>query len=353
MSDRIDEVTAQIVPVGTDRLAEIQAHLDDLTKPPGSLGRLEELVSRYCLIRETTMPGVPRKRICCFAGDHGVAGEGVSAFPREVTPQMVLNMLAGGAAVNVLARHAGAELRVVDMGVADPLTAASPDLVRRKIADGTASIADGPAMSLEQAETAIMAGVNLACAAADDGVELLGTGEMGIANTTPATALFVAYLGCDTREMTGRGTGIDDERLTRKIDVINRALVVNRARLDSPLHTLAALGGYEIAGICGLILGAAARRIPVVVDGFISTAGALAASRLCPAAADYLFFSHCSEERGHRRALEEMNSRPLLDLAMRLGEGTGAALAMTLVDASIRIYNEMATFSSAGVSGEA
>jgi len=266
---------------------------------------------------------------------------------------MVLNMLAGGAAVNVLSRHVDSELRVIDMGVADPLAAASSALVRHKVANGTANIADGPAMTLGQVETAVMAGANLAYAAADEGIELLGTGEMGIANTTPATALFVAYLGCDARDMTGRGTEIDDERLSHKIDVINQALAVNQDRLSSPLHVLAALGGYEIAGICGLVLGGAARRIPVVVDGFISTAGALAACRLCPAAADYLFFSHCSKEQGHRKALEEMNARPLLDLAMRLGEGTGAALAMTLIDASIKIYNEMATFSSAGVSGEA
>jgi len=350
MTNSIQDVTQQIVPVDDARESAVRAHLDDLTKPPGSLGRLEELALRYCLIRGTTTPAVPRKRICCFAGDHGVAKEGVSAFPREVTPQMVLNMLGGGAAINVLAKHAGAELQVIDIGVADPLAGAPETLVRRKVAPGTENIAEGPAMTVTQMETAVMTGVELANAAADHGVGLLGTGEMGIANTTPATALFVAYLGYDVRDMTGQGTGVDDERLSHKVDVISQALAVNRDSLGSAGHTLAALGGYEIAGICGLVLGGAARRIPVVVDGFISTAGALAACRLCSAAADYLFFSHCSMEQGHRKALAEMNARPLLDLEMRLGEGTGAALAMTLIDASIRIYNEMATFSSAKVS---
>ncbi len=353
MTDGIREVTMRIEPVDAARAPDIQAHLDDLTKPPGSLGRLEELALRYCLIRGTTQPAVPRKRICCFAGDHGVADEGVSAFPKEVTPQMVLNMLGGRAAVNVLAEHAGAELQVIDVGVADPMAEAPSSLVRRKVGLGTENIARGPAMTTTQMEAAVMEGVNLAYAASDDGIELLGTGEMGIANTTPATALFVAYLGCDVREMTGRGTGVDDERLALKVAVIRQALIVNEDRLDSPDGILAALGGYEIAGICGLVLGAAARRVPVVVDGFISTAGALAACRMCPAAADYLLFSHCSHEQGHRKALGSMDARPLLDLDMRLGEGTGAALAMTLVDASIKIYNEMATFSSAGVSSGA
>ena len=353
MTNSIQDVTQQIVPIDAGLMPAIQAHLDDLTKPPGSLGRLEEIASRYCMMRDTTTPTVPRKRICCFAGDHGVAKEGVSAFPQEVTPQMVLNMLAGGAAINVLAKHAGAELLVVDMGVADPLADAPETLVRRKVAPGTASFVEGPAMTLSQMEAAVMAGVEFANAAANDGIELLGTGEMGIANTTSATALFVAYLGYEPRDMTGRGTGIDDERLSHKTDIIDQALAVNRDCLGSAAHTLAALGGYEIAGICGLVLGGAARRIPVVVDGFISTAGALAACRLCPDVADYLFFSHCSREQGHRKALADMNARPLLDLEMRLGEGTGAALAMTLIDASIKIYNGMATFSSAGVSGEA
>ncbi len=328
-----------------------QARLDNLTKPPGSLGRLEELALRYCLATGTVQPTVRRKRVCCFAGDHGVAAERVSAYPQAVTPQMVRNMLAGGAAINALSRHVGAELVVVDMGVADRLDGA-PGLCRRKIAEGTANIALGPAMSLEQARRAVEAGIELACTAADEGVSLLGTGEMGIANTTPATALYCAYLGCSADALVGRGTGVDDAGLGRKLRAVEAALRVNRERLTGPLETLAALGGFEIAAIAGLVLGGASRRVPVVVDGFISTAGALAAVRMCPAALDYLFFSHVSEERGHRAVLVLLGAEPVLDLRMRLGEGTGAALAMGIVEAAVRVYSEMATFGSAGVSGK-
>jgi len=326
----------------------VQAHLDDLTKPQGSLGRLEELARQVCLAQGTTRPRLGKKRIYCFAGDHGVADEGVSAFPKEVTPQMVRNMLAGGAAINVLTRHAGIELVVVDMGVDDPLENA-PGLCRRSIRRGTDNIADGPAMSREEAEAALSAGIGLAEDAAADGVTLLGTGEMGIANTTPATALFAACLKCSVEDITGRGTGIDDERLGHKIQVIKRALAVNRERLADPIERLAALGGFEIAGIAGLVLGGAACRVPVVVDGFISTAGAVAACAICPAAREYLIFSHLSQERGHRVIMEALAARPVLDLDMRLGEGTGAAIAMGIVEAAVKIYNEMATFSGAGV----
>ncbi len=347
----LDPVLAAIEPVSRTIEPEVQAHLDDLTKPRGSLGRLESLAMQYCLARQTDKPDVGKKRICCFAGDHGVAATGVSAFPAEVTPQMVRNMLAGGAAINVLSRHANAELVVIDIGVNDPLENA-PGLCRLKVRSGTGNIAEGPAMTLAEAAQAVMHGVELAETAAADGVTLLGTGEMGIANTTPATALFAAYFNLPVESITGRGTGIDDARLQHKTQVIQQALEVNRARLTDPLSTLAALGGLEIAGICGLILGAAARRIPVVVDGFISTAGAAAAFALKPEVRDYLFFSHLSREQGHRQALAAFHARPLLDLDMRLGEGTGAALAMTLIEAAVKIYNEMATFSSAGVAEE-
>jgi nicotinate-nucleotide--dimethylbenzimidazole phosphoribosyltransferase len=347
--ENLKAACAAIAPLDRSLEPAIQAHLDDLTKPRGSLGRLEEIALRYCLIRQTTRPALGKKRICCFAGDHGVAAEGVSAFPAEVTPQMVRNMLAGGAAINALSRHIGAELVVVDMGVNDPL-ADAPGLCRMKVRSGTANMAKGPAMSVAEAEAAVMNGVELARRAAGDGVTLLGTGEMGIANTTPATALFAAYLGCSVPAITGRGTGIDDERVRHKVEVIERALRVNEAALKDALSTLAAVGGLEIAGICGLILGAAARRIPVVVDGFISTAGAVAACALKPEAREHLFFSHMSREQGHRDVLQAFGVRPVLDLDMRLGEGTGAALAMSVVEASIRIYNEMATFSGAGVS---
>lgn len=346
---KLEKLRTEIHPPDRALEPKIRAHLDDLTKPQGSLGRLEELALQYCLIQGTLQPRLGTKRICCFAGDHGVADEGVSAFPKEVTPQMVLNMLSGGAAINVLARHAKAELVVVDMGVAAPLEGAT-GLCRLRIRGGTDNIAKGPAMSRAEAEMAVTAGIELAEAAARDGVTMLGTGDMGIANTTPATALLAAYLQCQPEEITGRGTGIDDQRLSHKIAVVKQALSVNKARLSDPLDTLAALGGFEIAGIAGLALGGAANRVPVVVDGFISTAGAVAACALCPSVRDYLVFSHLSQERGHRVIMQALKARPVLDLDMRLGEGTGAALAMTVIEAAVKIYSQMATFSGAGVS---
>jgi nicotinate-nucleotide--dimethylbenzimidazole phosphoribosyltransferase len=339
-----------INPVDRSVTAAVQAHLDDLTKPRGSLGRLESIVMACCQARGAVKPTCARKRIVAFAADHGVTAEGVSAFPAAVTAQMVMNMLAGGAAINVLARHAGAELRVVDIGVNDPLAAAGGDLCRHKVRPGTGNIARGPAMSMAEMRQAVAVGIGMAAQAADEGVDLLGTGEMGIGNTTASTALFSVLLQLPVEEITGRGTGIDDAALAHKIAVIQQAIGTNTDRLGHPLATLAALGGLEIAGICGLIFGAAARRIPVVVDGFISTAGALCAIKAEPNVTGYLMFSHRSNEQGHRKVLDAMGMNPILDLDLRLGEGTGAALAMTLVEAAIRTYNEMATFSGAGVS---
>ena len=340
-----------ISPVNRSIAPAIQAHLDDLTKPQGSLGRLEEIAMRYALATATVKPRPGKCRIYCFAGDHGVASEGVSAFPKEVTPQMVFNMLAGGAAINVFARHAGAELKVVDMGV-DADFSDSPNLLKHKVARGTANIAVGPAMTKSQTIQALETGIALATQAASEGITLLGTGEMGIANTTPATALFAAYLGLKPATITGRGTGVDDARLQHKISVIEKAIAINQASLTDPLSILSALGGFEIAGIAGLVLGGAAKRVPVVVDGFISTAGALAAIKLQPAVADYVFFSHLSEEAGHRVVMNAIGSKPILDLNMRLGEGTGGALAMTIIQAALKMMTEMATFSSAHVSGK-
>lgn len=347
----LQETLSSIHPVDRSLTPTIQAHLDDLTKPQGSLGRLEEMAMRYALATATVKPKPGKCRIYCFAGDHGVADEGVSAFPKEVTPQMVFNMLAGGAAINVFARHAGAELNVVDMGVNADLSKA-PGLLHHKVAHGTANIAKGPAMTTAQAVKALEAGISLATQAAREGITLLGTGEMGIANTTPATALFAAYLGLKPATITGRGTGLDDTRLQHKISIIEKALATNKTALTDPLSILAALGGYEIAGIAGLVLGGAANQVPVVVDGFISTAGALAAIKLQPAAADYVFFSHLSEEAGHRVIMNALGIKPILDLNMRLGEGTGGALAMNLIQASLKMVSEMATFSSAHVSGK-
>ena len=331
---------------------EVREHLDSLTKPRGSLGLLEDVALRYCLIAGTATPALGKKKIFTFAGDHGVAEEGVSAYPKAVTPQMVRNILAGGAAVNVLAAHVGAEVCVVDIGVDDPLEGAL-GLYRAKIRPGTANLATGPAMELDEAVRAVETGIGLAADAAAEGITMIGGGDMGIANTTSAAALFAALLPCPAAAATGRGTGIDEATLVRKIAVVERALAVNRDRLSDPLATLAALGGLEIAGLCGLMLGAAARRIAVVVDGFIASAGALAACRMCPPVKDYLYFSHRSAEAGHRLFLEHFGATPLLDLGMRLGEGTGAALAMSLIEAAVKLYNEMATFDSAGVSGRA
>jgi nicotinate-nucleotide--dimethylbenzimidazole phosphoribosyltransferase len=350
--ERLKPILDVITPVDRSLEPEIRAHLDNLTKPVGSLGFLEDLAANYCLITGTSTPKLGKKRVVTFAGDHSVATEGVSAYPSEVTPQMVYNMLAGGAAINVLAKHVGADLQVVDIGVADPLDGASK-IIRRKVKPGTDNMSRGPAMTKEEAIQAIRVGVELAHAAADDGVTLLGTGEMGIANTTPSSALYAVLIPCQVAEVTGRGTGIDDTRFQHKITVIERSIEVNASMLHDPLSTLAAVGGLEIAGICGLILGGAVRNLPVVVDGFISSAAALVAMRLSESVIDYLFFSHCSAEAGHRTFFERLGIRPILDLDLRLGEGTGAALAMHVIEGAVKIYQKMATFDSAGVSSKA
>jgi nicotinate-nucleotide--dimethylbenzimidazole phosphoribosyltransferase len=347
----LDKTLAAIRPVDRGLEPAVRAHLDDLTKPRGSLGKLEELALRYCLATGTTSPQMDRMCIYVFAGDHGVVAEGVSAYPSEVTPQMVANMLQGGAAINVLGRHIGAEIRVVDIGVASDLPS-HPGLVSRKVRPGTGNIALEPAMSLAEARRALEIGIEMATAAADEGVSLLGTGDMGIGNTTPSAALLAALLPCDPRRVVGRGTGIDDRTLERKRQVVRQALSRHEAHLEDPLGCLATLGGLEIAGIAGLCLGAAARQLPVVVDGFISNAAALVAMRIKPEVEDALFFSHCSAEAGAQEFFERLGVSPLLDFDMRLGEGTGAALAMSIVSAAVRVYREMATFSSAGVSGQ-
>lgn len=339
--DSIPEINRSLEP-------QIQKHLNDLTHPPGSLGRLEEIAMRYCKIQNTAAPVSGKKIIFTFAADHGVADENISIAPKEVTRQMVLNMLAGGAGVNVLSRHAGIETRVVDIGV-DYDFGGCAGLIDRKVRKGTANLRIGPAMSLDEAGQAVLAGARLAIDAKKEGAVLLGTGEMGIGNTTPSSALFAALLPCPVETVTGRGTGIGDETLRRKIQIIKEALEINRPQLNDPMSALAAVGGLEIAGICGLCLGSASVQIPVAVDGFISSAGAFIASKLNPRVTDYLFFSHRSAEAGHDVFLQHIKAEPLLDLGMRLGEGTGAALAINLIEASVKIYNEMATFSGARI----
>lgn len=341
------QALAAIRPVDLDRMAAVQARLDRQTKPRGSLGRLEEFARRYVAI--TGREDIRRKEIYTFAGDHGVAQEGVSAFPREVTPQMVYNFLAGGAGVNALARHAGAEVRVVDMGV-DHDFGAAPGLIARKIARGTANFRRGPAMTRAQAIKALEVGIALADAAADAGVDLLGTGDMGIANTTPSAAIAAVFSGLPPAQVTHRGTGIDDASLAHKIAVIEEGIRINQPNPQDPLDVLAKVGGFEIGGIAGLVLGCAARSLPVVVDGFISTAGAIIACELHPQAREYIFAAHRSVEIGHAVLLERMAQQPILDLHMRLGEGTGAALAMSLIEAALRGLREIQTFAEAGVS---
>ncbi|MEK6531965.1 MAG: nicotinate-nucleotide--dimethylbenzimidazole phosphoribosyltransferase [Deltaproteobacteria bacterium] len=337
-----------IQPTDEAKALKAQARLDDLTKPKDSLGRLEEFARRLVSITGDLRPRINKRLIFTFAGDHGVASEGVSAFPKEVTPQMVFNFLRKGAGINVLAAHAGAEVIVVDIGVDFDFAEAS-GLVRKKVVRGTKNIRTGPAMTTDEAVQCIETGIALACEYASQGV-IFGTGEMGIANTTSASAIAAAITGEAVSGVTGRGTGITDEALSLKVKVIEDCLKANNPDPDDPIDVLTKLGGAEIAGIAGLILGAAARRVPVVVDGFISTAGALIAYGLKPVVKEYMFSAHLSQERGHRVMLDRMGLRPILDLDMRLGEGTGAALAMSIIEAGLKIYNGMATFSEAGVS---
>ncbi len=330
-------------------LAQVQARLDRLTKPLGSLGRLEELAASYVAITGELKPNVPRGVVFTFAADHGVALEGVSAYPREVTPQMVLNFLRGGAGVNVLAKHAGVAVRVVDIGV-DYEFGAMPGLLDRKVMRGTRDLAVESAMTSSQAEQAVMVGVELATEAVREGIGLIGTGEMGIGNTTPSAAITAVMTGRPATEVTGRGTGIDESGRLRKAAVIQRALELHRPNPVDPLDVLAKVGGLEIGGLTGLMLGAAAARVPVVLDGFITGAAALIAVALQPLCREYLIASHRSVEQGHRVVLDHLRLKPLLDLDLRLGEGTGACLGMDLVCAAIKIYTEMATFDEAGVS---
>lgn len=325
----------------------IQERLDRLTKPQGSLGRLEEIALQYCLIRRTCEPRIRKKRLFLFAADHGVTEEGVSAYPAAVTRQMVANFLRGGAAINVLAAHTGMEVTVVDVGVAGEL--ALPGLVGRKVRPGTANLASGPAMEESETLRAIEVGVELAEEAAREGADLIAAGDMGIGNTTPSSAIVAALTGEDPEKVTGRGTGIDDAVWRRKVEVVRRALALHRPSPERPLSVAARVGGLEHAAIAGLLLGSAHHRIPFVLDGFIATAAAMIAVALEPNARGYLFAGHHSAEPGHAVALRWLGLEPLLDLGMRLGEGTGACLAAGLVEAAVRLMGEMATFETAGV----
>lgn len=338
-----------IPPLDTTSAEQARARQQQLTKPAGALGLLEPLSIQLAGITAQARPRFQQKGVIIMAADHGVALEGVSAYPAEVTPQMVLNFLAGGAAVNVLARQANATVTVVDIGVNYDFQNA-PGMLHRKIARGSANLLKGPAMTRAQTERAIQTGIEVAQAQVVAGLDLLATGEMGIGNTTPSAAITAVLTGLPVREVTGRGTGIDEAGFERKVAVIDQAIAVNRPDPADPLGVLASLGGLEIAGLVGVIFGAAARRVPVVVDGFISGAAALAAVEILPAVKPYLIPSHQSQEIGQRAIWNKLGLRPLLDLNLRLGEGTGAVLAFHLIEAAARTLDEMATFGEAGVS---
>lgn len=348
----LEHTIQQIQPQDPASRAAARARLEQLTMPHWALGRLMDLAEDLAGITRSVHPPVARKTIVTMAADHGVATSGVSKFPQEVTVQMVMNFVNGGAGVNVLARLAGARVVVVDMGVAGNLSnlAASGKILTKRVAAGTANLAVGPAMTREQAIRAVEAGIEVAGELADS-TDVFGTGEMGIGNTTPSSAIVAVFTGENVADITGRGTGIEDAQLAHKIQVIEDSIRLNRPDPADGLDVLAKIGGFEIGGIAGLILGAAAARKPVLIDGFISTAGALIAQALCPQAADYMIAAHRSVERGHRVALARLGKQPLLDLDLRLGEGTGAALAMHHVNAAVGILTEVATFAEASVSG--
>ena len=347
----LEQTLKTISPLNQEAMAAAQARQAQLTKPAGALGRLEELSIQVAGITGQLKPPLVERAIIVAAGDHGITAEGVSAYPSEVTPQMVLNFLDGGAAIKGLARQAGARVVVLDAGVAANLPA-HPDLIKSKVGLGTANFAQGPAMSQTQAIEAIEAGIVALSREYDRGLELVGTGDMGIGNTTPSSAICAVMTGASVAEVTGRGTGVDEATLGHKVAVIEKAIALNQPDPGDALDVLAKVGGFEIGAIAGIILAAAARRIPVLVDGFISTAGALIAAGLSPASKGYMIAAHRSVEPGHRIMQEYLGLEPIFKLDLRLGEGTGAALAMPVVAAAVAILNEMATFAEASVSGK-
>lgn len=329
---------------------QAETRQNNLTKPAKSLGRLEDISIQLAGMKADPCPRVDRKAVIVMAADHGVALEGVSAFPAEVTPQMVLNFLHGGAAINVLARQAGASVTIVDIGVASDFDPSLPGLLHRKVAHGTRNMAKGPAMTRAEAEKALVEGMDVLAQVAEKGLDLIATGDMGIGNTTPSSAIVAVLTGLPVAKVTGHGTGIDDASLAHKIKVIEQAIALNQPDPNDALDVLCKVGGLEIAGLAGVMIAAAARRIPVVVDGFISTAAAMIAVGLVPDVRNYLFSAHQSVEIGHHAMLKHLGLTPLIDLNLRLGEGTGAVLAFHLIEASSRILREMATFAEAGVS---
>jgi nicotinate-nucleotide--dimethylbenzimidazole phosphoribosyltransferase len=347
----LEKIIHEIQPIDPRWIDSASQRQLELTKPPVSLGRLEEIANRCAAIRESFELTASHPRIVLFAADHGVCAEGVSAYPQAVTAQMVLNFLRGGAAINAFARSGGIELKVVDVGVATPLPLSS-ELISRRVAPGTRNFCEAPAMTEAEMTAAIETGVELAYDSAMAGCDLLGFGEMGIGNTTSASAITAALTREPIAAVVGCGAGADDACMARKRSAIERALALHADSLGEPLGILRCVGGLEIAAMCGFCLGAAARRVPVVMDGFIATVAAALAVRLCPASSGYLFASHRSAEPGHMYLLASLEQEPLLHLGMRLGEGTGAALAIRLIQAAVAAFTGMATFANAGVSNK-
>ncbi len=347
----LEQTVQAISPLDEEAMTAAQTRQAQLTKPAGSLGRLEELSIQIAGITGQINPSLARRAVIVTAGDHGITAEGVSAFPSEVTPQMVLNFLNGGAAINVLAGQAGARVVVLDAGVASDLPT-HVDLITAKVAYGTANFAQGPAMTRDQAVQAIEAGIAALNREHERGLEMVGTGDMGIGNTTPSSAICAVLTSAGIDQVTGRGTGIDETTRRHKVKVIEQGLAVNQPDRSDPIDVLAKVGGFEIGAIAGVILGAAAHRIPVLVDGFISTAGALIAAGLAPLSKDYMIAAHRSVEPGHRIMQDHLGLTPIFHLDLRLGEGTGAALAMPVVASAVASLNQMATFAEASVSGK-
>lgn len=349
----LDQTVARIAPVDPAVEQAAQTLFDAKAKPPGSLGRLETLAAKVAAIRGTTDIGQPAPAVVVCVADHGVAAEGVSAYPQEVTAGMVATFVSGGAAVSVLARQAGARLVVADLGVKAPITHAA--VLDRRVGPGTANAAEGPAMTIQQAERALHVGIELADGLVDQGVDLIAVGEMGIANTTPASALTAVLLGVPPAEVCGRGTGVDDAGLARKVAVVGRMLAANATPSDDaalagepvpygePVRLLAGVGGFEIGALTGIILGCAARKVPVVLDGFITGSAALVAAGIAPASVDVMIASHRSAEPGHSRILAALGLEPLFDLQLRLGEASGAALVLPMIASSVALLREMAT----------
>ncbi len=344
---KLKQTIAKIGVLDEFAMEKARERQDSLTKPQGSLGRLEELSIKIAGITANQLPVLEDKVVITMAGDHGVAEEGVSAFPGEVTAQMVYNFVNGGAGINVLARHVGARVVVVDMGVAAKIE--NPTVVNKKIGYGTKNMAKGPAMTREEAIRSIEAGIEVVENELGKGAGIIGTGDMGIGNTTASAAIAAVMTKTPVEKVTGRGTGIDDAGLKNKISVIKKAIEVNEPNPDDAIDVLAKVGGFEIGGLAGVILACAANRVPVVIDGFISGAAALIAYGIEPKAKDFMIAAHCSVEAGHRVILEHIGLEPLLNLNLRLGEGTGAAIGINLIDAGCKILSEMATFADAGV----